>query len=255
MLKPLTTKFKGREISLECTHKQSFPPPQMYGHTPEDVDTLWKQGAVDQNQYQHLKVWQDICGQMVMGPKCLDCSLALKQNPRPGRPHVIETESWLAAKEKMHWRDMAIQKEPLENRKPSMPPSQPKEAAEHDPPSKRNIANKMVDNGILESESNNPPSTEADKTPLVEEREDDVDQTLVDEDLGAEIKAATTKKGFTKRGAPVPVTVVEPESEKPTLLDALKNPDEILSPETEKEDEAEDETGLNDSILDALADD
>lgn len=236
MLKPLTTKFKGREVSIECTHKQSFPPPQMYGHTPEDVDTLWKQGAVDQNQYQHLKVWQDICGQMVMGPKCLDCSLALKQNPRPGRPHVIETEPWLAVKEKMHWRDMATQKEPLENRKPSMPPSQPKEAAQHNPPSKSNIVNKVVDNGILESESDNPPSTEADKTPLVEKA-----------------KTAAAKKGFMKKGAPVPVDVVEPE--KPTLLDALKDPDEVLAPKAEKEEEAEEETGLNDSILDALADD
>jgi len=106
MLKPLTTTYKGREITLECTHKKIFPPPQMYGHTPEDIDTLWKQGAIDQNQHQHLKVWKEKCGLMVMGPRCLDCPLALKQNPRPGRPHVIETEPWLPAKEKMHWDDM-----------------------------------------------------------------------------------------------------------------------------------------------------
>lgn len=106
MLKPLTTTFQGREITLECTHKREFPPPQMYGSTPEDIDTLWKQGTIDQNQYQHLKVWHDKCGLMVMGPRCLDCPLALKQNPRPGRPHVIETENWLEAKNKMHWADM-----------------------------------------------------------------------------------------------------------------------------------------------------
>ncbi len=106
MLKPLETEFKGRRIVLECTHKRRFPPPQMYGSTRQDIDTLWKQGVIDQNQYQHLKVWDENCGQMVMGPKCLDCPLALKQNPRPGRPNVIETENWLEAKNRIHWEDM-----------------------------------------------------------------------------------------------------------------------------------------------------
>lgn len=114
MLKPLQTKFKGREINLECTHKREFPPPQMYGSTPEDIDTLWKQGTIDQNQYQHLKVWHDKCSLMVMGPRCLDCPLALKRNPRPGRPNVIETENWLVAKRKIHWADMKVGKQASE---------------------------------------------------------------------------------------------------------------------------------------------
>jgi len=116
MLKPLETEFKGRKISLECTHKRAFPPPQMYGSTPEDIDNLWRQGRVDQSQYQHLKTWHENCGLMIMGPKCLDCPLALKRNPRPGRPNVIETEPWLAVKEQMHWDDMAARKPPLEER-------------------------------------------------------------------------------------------------------------------------------------------
>lgn len=106
MLKPINIKYKGREISLECTHKQVFPPPQMYGSTPEDIDNLWKQGTIDQNQYQHLKTWQEKCGLMVMGPKCLDCPLALKRTPRPGRPNVVRTSNWLEAKRQMHWDDM-----------------------------------------------------------------------------------------------------------------------------------------------------
>jgi len=119
MLKTLTTNYKGREVTLECTHKKTFPPPQMYGSTPEDIDTLWKQGTIDQNQYQHLKVWQENCGLMVMGPRCLDCPLALKQNPRPGRPNVIETENWLKAKNQMHWDDMKAGK--------LAPPTEPEE--------------------------------------------------------------------------------------------------------------------------------
>lgn len=111
MLKPLNIKYKGREVSLECTHKKTFPPPQMYGSTPDDIDNLWKQGTIDQSQYQHLKTWQAKCGLMVMGPKCLDCPLALKRNPRPGRPNVIETKNWLEEKRKMHWDDMKSQKE------------------------------------------------------------------------------------------------------------------------------------------------
>lgn len=127
MLKPLTTIYKDQEITLECTHKKVFPPPQMYGSTLEDIDNLWKQGAIDQKQHQHLTTWKDNCGLMVMGPRCLDCPLALKQNPRPGRPHVIETAPWLATREKMHWDAMKAAKPPLK--------SEPeKTAAESAPP-------------------------------------------------------------------------------------------------------------------------
>ena len=125
MLKPLTVTYQGREITLECTHKKTFPPPQMYGSTPDDIDNLWKQGAIDQNQHQHLKVWQENCGLMVMGPRCLDCKLALKQNPRPGRPHVIETEAWLPVKRKMHWDDMKAGK--------LAPPQEPEPVVEEEP--------------------------------------------------------------------------------------------------------------------------
>lgn len=106
MLKPLETEYRGRKIVLECTHKKIFPPPQMYGSTDEDIDNFWRQGTISQTEYQLLKTWQEKCHLMVMGPRCLDCPLALKQNPRPGRPHVIETEPWLAAKERMRWDDM-----------------------------------------------------------------------------------------------------------------------------------------------------
>ena len=114
MLKPLDTEFKGRPLSLECTHRRNFPPPQMYGHTIDDIDVLWKQGNIDQNQHQLLKTWAENCGLMVMGPRCLDCPLALKRNPRPGRPEVIETENWLEAKRRMHWEDMKAAKKSRE---------------------------------------------------------------------------------------------------------------------------------------------
>lgn len=116
MLKHLDTQYKGQDISLECTHKKDFPPPQMYSSTAEDIDTLWRQGALNPNQYQMLQTWKEKCGLMVMGPRCLDCPLALKRNPRPGRPHVIETESWLDAKDRMYWAAMKKQK-----REPTVP--------------------------------------------------------------------------------------------------------------------------------------
>lgn len=203
MLKPLETEFKGRAISLECTHKKKFPPPQMYGHTPEDVDTLWRQGAIDQNQYQHLKVWKEQCGLMVMGPKCLDCPLALKRNPRPGRPNVIETENWLEAKNKMHWDDMKAGKltQPAaETPEPTLAkgntgttsveldeedapefdeadapeldeedaPDPEDEPAVHSPPSKKEVADKMVENGILDEPTTEPPE-DGKKVPLDEQ--------------------------------------------------------------------------------------
>jgi hypothetical protein len=118
MLKHLVVQYKGVEISLECTHKKDFPPPQMYSSTAEDIDTLWRQGALTQIQYQMLLTWKEKCGLMVMGPRCLDCPLALKRNPRPGRPNVIETEPWLPAKERMHWQRLKAEGK----RTPAEPP-------------------------------------------------------------------------------------------------------------------------------------
>jgi hypothetical protein len=83
----------------------------MYGHTLEDIDMLWRQGDLNQNQHQLLKTWAEKCGLMVMGPRCLDCPHALLRNPRPGRPEVIETENWLEAKHRMHWDDMKAAKD------------------------------------------------------------------------------------------------------------------------------------------------
>lgn len=182
MLKPLTTTYKDREVTLECTHKRTFPPPQMYGSTPDDIDTLWKQGTIDQNQYQHLKVWHEKCGQMVMGPRCLDCPLALKQNPRPGRPNVIETENWLEAKNKMHWDDMKAGKlEGVDGEGAQMElgvdePDEEEDApteVRHAPPLRREIAEDMIDNGILDSEPETPPSTEPTVKPLAAEADDE----------------------------------------------------------------------------------
>lgn len=107
MLKSVEVEFLGKPVVLECTHKRQFPPPQMYGHTPADIDVLWTQGALPQAEYHLLKTWQARCGLMVMGPKCMDCPLAVKKTPRPGRPKIFDTEPWLPAKRRLHWEDMA----------------------------------------------------------------------------------------------------------------------------------------------------
>lgn len=230
MLKPLETEFKGREISLECTHKKAFPPPQMYGHTPEDVDTLWKQGAIDQNQYQHLKVWKEQCGLMVMGPKCLDCPLALKRNPRPGRPNVIETESWLEVKNRMHWDDMKAGKLA---QKP-----EPQEA-----PEKRAVVNdadgRVTEEqalGHVERPSVPPPQAGMKPEPAPEQP----DETIADETLTEVVKKAGKKH--------------KPKSKKEVAAEAvnLDDPQEDASTEPDKSPAEE---GLGDDILDALADD
>ena len=230
-LKPIETEFQGRQISLECTHKKKFPPPQMYGHSAEDVDKMWKQGAVSQTLHQSLTVWKDMCGLFVMDSKCLSCPQALLQKPRPGRPNVIETENFLEAKKRFVREDaranrvLPEDREAPEQPEPSENPPRPKPkitsgntklglvgtkvqatfeaeqeaavaelqekiAAEtevppkqgfmrhggsvpvtvvHDPNSKKAVADKMVENGILESEPETPPSEDADKKPLVDE--------------------------------------------------------------------------------------
>lgn len=110
MLKPLDTEFSGRRITLECTHKKQFPPPRVFGLTPNDIDIMWRQGGIDQNEYQQLQTWRDNCGLMVMGPRCLDCPLANLRKPRPGRPEVYDKEPWLKAKKRFALEDMAKNK-------------------------------------------------------------------------------------------------------------------------------------------------
>lgn len=192
MLKPLETEYKGHQVTLECTYKKTWPPPQMYGHTPEDIDVMWKQGTVDANLHQQLATWKDKCGLMVMGPRCLDCPLAKIQNPRPGRPEVYTTEPWLPRKERLYWEDMKAAKEAQQEEEASQ-----EDPARHAPPSKKEIADKMVDAGILESEPADPPNTKPDKKPLEaqgdESPEDEGDETLVDEDLGEDIASELAK--------------------------------------------------------------
>jgi len=221
MLKPLTTIFRDHEITLECTHKKIFPPPQMYGSTPEDIDTLWKQGVIDQNQYQQLRVWKEKCGIMVMGPRCLDCPLAKKQNPRPGRPNVIETESWIAAKEKMHWADM--------------------KAGKLAPPGDTIV---VEGKATLTVKIASEPETVVSEKGFV--KKGTPVPVAVVEPQETEPAAEETLPEETMEEAPA-------EPEKETLLDALKNPDKFLVQETDPEPESDD--GLGDDILDALADD
>ena len=131
-MKPLETEVQGREIKIECTHKKKFPPPQMYGHSAEDVDKMWKQGAISQTLHQSLTVWRDMCGLFLMGPKCLTCPQALLQKPRPGRPHVIETENFLEAAQQFRKDDARANRTRPEDRKaadqpePSSNPGRPK---------------------------------------------------------------------------------------------------------------------------------
>jgi len=222
MLKPLTTIFRDHEITLECTHKKIFPPPQMYGSTPEDIDTLWKQGVIDQNQYQQLRVWKENCGIMVMGPRCLDCPLALKQNPRPGRPNVIETEPWLAAKERLHWADM--------------------KAGKLAPPQEETPVAETVKKGFVKTGTPVPVAVvEPEPEPEVPE------ETLPDDTMGDAPNEPSNEELEDEEEAAEP--------EKKTLLDALQNPDEFLADDPEPEPEPETESGLGDDILDALAED
>ncbi len=141
MMRALHTTYRGRSIVLECTHKKVFPPPQTYGSTAADIDVLWKQGNISATQHQMLTTWRDNCGLMVMGPRCLDCPLALKQNPRPGRPNVYETEQWLPAKKRIYWEDMKLGKlaasedfEPEEPEPEEPEPPEPEELEEPEPP-------------------------------------------------------------------------------------------------------------------------
>jgi hypothetical protein len=226
MLKPLTTIFRDHEVTLECTHKKIFPPPQMYGSTPEDIDTLWKQGTIDQNQYQQLKVWKDNCGLMVMGPRCLDCPLALKQKPRPGRPNVIETEPWLAEKERLHWADMKAGKL-------APPQEEPKKGFV-----KKGTPAPVA---VVEPE----PEPEAPEETLPEDTMEDAP----DEPSNEEVEEEEEEEEEESEEAPEP--------EKATLLDALQNPDEFLAEDAESEPEAapESDEGLGDDILNALAED
>lgn len=215
MLKPLETEYRGRRIVLECTHKKIFPPPQMYGATDEDIDNLWRQGNLSQNEYQLLQTWQEKCHLMVMGPRCLDCPLALKQNPRPGRPHVIETEPWLAAKERMRWEDMKSskgeeEKPPQEKRgfvKMSEAVEPPTTLVLDDVPESEPVPPPEYDEDDApeppeydEDDAPEPPEYDEDDAPDEPEEEadwevGDGDQTLADFDLAAEIAKADEEVG------------------------------------------------------------
>lgn len=251
MLKPLQTEFKGRTITLECTHKRAFPPPQMYGSTPEDIDNLWRQGRVDQGQYQHLKTWREACGLMIMGPKCLDCPLALKQNPRPGRPHVIETEPWLDAKDKMHWEDMKAGK--LAHN-----PSDTEPAPE--PTLAETLARGNTGTTTIEIPSEPEPGSAEEKA--AEEALLQPEPEKAEAPKEKRSSKRRSKKKTEPDPAPSPAGVSEDAPSKPDVAAAPENLD---APPAEAETGTEPDTkplvveapapALDESILDALADD
>ena len=250
MLKPLQTEFKGRTITLECTHKRAFPPPQMYGSTPEDIDNLWRQGRVDQGQYQHLTTWREACGLMIMGPKCLDCPLALTQTPRPGRPDVIETSPWLEDKEKMRWDDMKAAKG-------DRSPVDKDPAAEVNEVSSKKAG--FVKRGAPVPVAVVEPTTEPEPGSAEEQTFADVlaqgntGMTTIEipeeapkAEEPAKKKRSSKKRSSKKKGAAAEEPKPAPSSEEP-------EPPAEAEPDTKPVDDAP--GALDDSILDALADD
>lgn len=262
MLKPLETEFKGRTITLECTHKRAFPPPQMYGSTPEDIDNLWRQGRVDQGQYQHLKTWREACGLMIMGPKCLDCPLALKQNPRPGRPHVYETEPWLDAKDRIHWEDMKAGKLAHDPSDTEAPP-------EPEP----TLAETLAKGNTGETTVEMPPEPEAGSPEAKAAEEALLESAPEPEPVKAEApkKKRSSKRRSKKKAEappaepePVPPPAAVPEGA-PSKREVAAEAENLDAPPTEAETNTEADKkplvaeapapALDESILDALADD
>lgn len=197
MMRALHTTYRDREIVLECTHKKVFPPPQTYGSTAADIDVLWKQGSISANQHQMLTTWRTHCGLMVMGPRCLSCPLALKQNPRPGRPDVYETEPWMPAKKRIYWEDMKAgklapadedqeepefeQPEEPEPEEPEEPepkePEEPDGTEEVDPPEPEDLL------GTEEAASEDAPANEATPSILPESEEAAFADLAQDDDI------------------------------------------------------------------------
>lgn len=242
MLKKLETTHNGREIALECTHKKKFPPPQMYGLTAEDVDKMWKQSAIDQTLHQRLVIWRDMCGLFQMGPKCMSCPMALLQKPRPGRPHVIETENWLTAKKRIELEDRKAARILPEDREVPEAP----EAGDPNPPrAKPRIQSGNANLGLV-----------ATKVQQEFEARND-DEAVAMAELQAKMAAEAAeadepKQPMIRTGSPVPVTVVSEEDTEEdtvppeTLEDATVTDETIESP-------SEDE--LDDDVIAALADD
>ena len=241
-LKPLKTEFQGRQITLECTHKKKFPPPQMYGHSAEDVDKMWKQGAVSQTLHQSLTVWKDMCGLFVMEAKCLSCPQALLQKPRPGRPNVIETENFLEAKKRFRLEDARDNRTLPEDRET---PEQP-EPSENPPRATPKIVSGNPNLGLAGTKVQQ--DFEAEREAAVAE---------LQEKMAAEEE--TPKKGFMKRGDAVPATVHAPSEEEtlPGMLHAGGDDVDSLDGPADETIEApqEEDEGLDDDVIAALADD
>jgi len=236
MLKSLETKHNDRDITLQCTHRKKFPPPQMYGHTAEDVDKMWKQGAIDQTMHQSLTVWRDMCGLFQMDAKCLGCKHALLEKPRPGRPHVIETANWLGEKQQMLLDERKAARVLPEDREvPEAPESGEPSVARATP----RITSGNPNLGLAATKV---------------QAEFEAEQADAMAELTAKMEAEKTaaeepKKPMMRTGSPVPVSVV---SEEPEPEQEPEVGEETLADET-IEDPSEE--GLDDDVIDALADD
>jgi hypothetical protein len=253
MLKSLETKHNDRDITLQCTHRKKFPPPQMYGLTAEDVDKMWKQGAIDQTLHQRLVIWRDMCGLFQMGPKCMGCKQALLEKPRPGRPNVIETENWLGAKRRIELEDQKAARTLPEDREvPEAPESEP-----NPPRAKPRIQSGNTNLGLVGAKVQQD----------FEARNDEEAAAMAElqAKMAAETEEPEAKQPMMRTGSPVPVTVVseDPPEEETAAVPEPVEEEHTTPPETLEDTTITDETieppseeeGLDDDVIAALADD
>jgi hypothetical protein len=194
----------------------------MYGHTAEDIDKMWKQGAIDQTMHQSLSIWRDMCGLYVMGPKCVGCEHALLQKPRPGRPHVIETENWLKAKRQM---ELDLQRE---NR------TRPEDRPAPEPSPERTSTPEPIE-------------------PRIETGNKDLGLTGLR--VKQEFQAGSPEEAEAMAELEAKMAAEEAEAAEPAAEPEEAEPEVEAAPEPETEEEPPADEDLDDDLIAALADD
>ncbi len=114
MLKEYKTAYMGVTVTLECLHKNSFPPNIVRKRSLEEVSQIWKEGGISSSEYGKVQTWAANCGKTTMDEGCSGCTLAQRVIPKKGVYGKFASVPWIQDKKSITMK-MAQEKKKKDN--------------------------------------------------------------------------------------------------------------------------------------------
>jgi len=73
-MKPIEAEVDGKTTTIECSHQNVFPPTVVYlTDIHGSAEQQRAEGVITEAEFHQYHTWLAVCGQSVMGDKCMKC--------------------------------------------------------------------------------------------------------------------------------------------------------------------------------------